>query len=54
MFTAAQWHKMYADGTVTGWLQQVTDFFVRFGKIQNAVPASKYFDHSLYLKTVKA
>lgn len=54
MFTAAQWHKMYADGTVTGWLQQVTDFFVRFGNIQNAVPASKYFDPSLYLKTVKA
>jgi NitT/TauT family transport system substrate-binding protein len=54
MFTAAQWHKMYADGTVTGWLQQVTDFFVRFGNIQNAVPASKYFDPSLYTKTIKA
>lgn len=54
MFTAAQWHKMYADGTVTGWLQQVTDFFVRFGNIQNPVPASKYFDPALYLKTIKA
>jgi NitT/TauT family transport system substrate-binding protein len=54
MFTAAQWHKMYADGTVTGWLQQVTDFFVRFGNIQNPVPASKYFDPALYLKTIMA
>ena len=54
MFTASQWHKMYADGTVTGWLQQVTDFFVRFGNIQNAVPASKYFDPTLYTKTIKA
>ena len=42
MFTAAEWRKMYADGTVTGWLQQVTDFFVRFGNIANPVPASKY------------
>jgi NitT/TauT family transport system substrate-binding protein len=54
MFTSAEWRKLYADGTVTGWLQQVTDFFVRFGNIANAVPASKYFDPSLYLETVKA
>jgi NitT/TauT family transport system substrate-binding protein len=54
MFTSADWRKLYADGTVTGWLQQVTDFFVRFGNIQNPVPASKYFDPSLYLETLKA
>jgi NitT/TauT family transport system substrate-binding protein len=54
MFTAAEWRKLYADGTVTGWLQQVTDFFVRFGNISNPVPASKYFDPSLYLETIKA
>lgn len=54
MFTAAEWRKLYADGTVTGWLQQVTDFFVRFGNISNPVPASKYFDTSLYLETIKA
>src|SRR5688500_8966062 len=53
MFTSAEWRKLYADGTVTGWLQQVTDFFVRFGNIANPVPASKYFDPSLYLETVK-
>jgi len=54
MFKSAEWRKLYGDGTVTGWLQQVTDFFVRFGNIQNPVPASKYFDPSLYLDTVKA
>jgi NitT/TauT family transport system substrate-binding protein len=54
MFTSAEWRKLYADGTVTNWSQQVTDFFVRFGNIQNPVPASKYFDTSLYLETVKA
>jgi NitT/TauT family transport system substrate-binding protein len=54
MFTSQQWAKMYADGTVTKWLQQVTDFFVRFANIQNPVPASQYFDPKLYLDTIKA
>jgi NitT/TauT family transport system substrate-binding protein len=54
MFTAAEWRKLYADGTVTAWLQQVTDFFVRFGNISNPVPASKYFDPSLHLETITA
>ena len=54
MFTSGEWRKMYADGTVTKWLQQVTDFFVRFGGIQNPVPASKYFETKPYLDTVKA
>ena len=54
VFTNAEWRKLYADGTVTKWLQQVTDFFVRFGGIQNPVPASQYFDPSVYLDTIKA
>lgn len=53
-FTAAEWRKKYVDGTVVKWLQQVTDFFVRTGGISNPVPASTYFDPSIYLKTVKA
>jgi NitT/TauT family transport system substrate-binding protein len=53
-FTSSEWHKLYADGTVTKWLQQVTDFFVKFSKIQNPTPASTYFDPKLYLKTVKS
>lgn len=52
MFTSVEWKKLYADGTVTNWLQQVTDFFVRFGGIQNPVPASQYFDTKLYLETL--
>lgn len=52
-FTSAEWRKMYADGTVTKWLQQVTDFFVKAGNIQNPVPASQYFDAKLYLDTIK-
>ncbi|MBA3478299.1 MAG: ABC transporter substrate-binding protein [Lautropia sp.] len=53
-FTSAQWRKMHEDGTTTRWLQQVTDFFVTAGGIQNPVPASQYFDPKLYLETVKA
>ena len=32
-YTSAEWKKLYADGTVTKWLQQVTDFFVVAGNI---------------------
>ena len=54
VFSNAEWRKLYSDGTVTKWLQQVTDFFVRFGGIQNPVPASQYFDPRIYLDTIKA
>ncbi|HTJ06473.1 MAG TPA: ABC transporter substrate-binding protein, partial [Caldimonas sp.] len=53
-YTSAEWRKLYQDGTATKWLQQVTDFFVGAGNIQNPVPASKYFDPQLYLSNVKA
>ncbi|MEY3381906.1 MAG: ABC transporter substrate-binding protein [Hylemonella sp.] len=53
-YTSAEWRKLYADGSVTRWLQQVTDFFVKFGNIANPVPASGYFDAKLYLDTIKA
>jgi NitT/TauT family transport system substrate-binding protein len=52
-FKAAEWRAMYADGTVTKWLQQVTDFFVQTGNISSPVPASQYFDPKPYLETVK-
>ncbi|MBV6304841.1 ABC transporter substrate-binding protein [Candidimonas humi] len=54
MFTSKEWAKRYADGTVTKWLQQVTDFFVDFAHISNSVPASQYFDPKIYLKVVPA
>lgn len=53
-FPAAEWRKLYADGTVTKWLQQVTDFFVATGNIPNAVPASQYFDPSIFMDATKA
>ncbi|MCC7274630.1 MAG: ABC transporter substrate-binding protein [Alphaproteobacteria bacterium] len=52
-FPTAEWRKLYADGSVTRWLQQVTDFYVAVASIQNPVPAATYFDPSIYLDTVK-
>ncbi|MFL6717166.1 MAG: ABC transporter substrate-binding protein, partial [Burkholderiaceae bacterium] len=54
MFGSTEWAKMYADGTVAKWLQQVTDFFSGFASIPNALPATQYFDPKIYLDTVKA
>ena len=54
VFPAAEWRKLYEDGTLTGWLQQVTDFFAKVGNIPNPVPASEYFDPSIFLDATKA
>jgi len=53
-FTAAEWRQRYADGTVTRWLQQVTDFFVQSANIAQPVPAERYFDPKPYLEAVRA
>ena len=52
MFTAREWKQYYSDGTVTNWLQQSTDFFMANAGVKDFTPASKYFDPSLYLKTI--
>ena len=54
VFTAPEWRKLYADKTVTKWLNQVTDFFAEAGGIQNPVKADQYFDPSIFLGQVKA
>ncbi|WP_256468930.1 hypothetical protein [Bradyrhizobium sp. 195] len=43
---------MYSVGTVTNWLQQPTDFFMTKAGIEYFTPARKYFDPSLYSKTI--
>jgi NitT/TauT family transport system substrate-binding protein len=53
-FPTAEWRKLYGDGTVTKWLQQVTDFFVTTGNIPNPIPASQYFDPSIYMDATKS
>ncbi len=53
-FPVAEWRKLYGDGTVTNWLQQVTDFFASTGNIPNPIPASQYFDPSIFMDATKA
>jgi NitT/TauT family transport system substrate-binding protein len=52
MFSSREWRKLYSDGTVVKWLQQVSDFFVNDAGMTTATPANDYFDSSLYLATV--
>jgi NitT/TauT family transport system substrate-binding protein len=49
VYSAREWRHMYADGTVTTLLQQVTNFFVSFAAVQRPVPAKQYFDTSIFL-----
>ncbi len=52
VFSSEEWVSRYRDGTVTGWLNQVTDFFVEYGGIENPRPAEEYFHPEPYLKIV--
>ena len=54
VFLSREWRRMYLDGTVVNWLQQVTNFYVSFSSIPRPVPAAKYFDSSIYADAVGA
>ncbi len=53
-YSNAEWRTRYQDGTVTKWLQQVTDFFVSNANIQGALKAEQYFDPKPFLESIKA
>jgi len=50
--SSREWKRLYADGTVVKWLQQVSDFFMTDAGVTRAVRASDYFDTQLYLSAV--
>lgn len=52
LYSAREWRRLYADGTVTKWLQQVSDFFMTDAGVSGAQRASDYFDTQLYLAAV--
>ena len=52
LYSSREWKRMYSDGTVVKWLQQVSDFFMADAGITKALRASDYFDTQLYLTTV--
>ncbi|MCP3472188.1 ABC transporter substrate-binding protein [Bradyrhizobium sp. CCGUVB1N3] len=53
MFSSREWKRLYSDGTVVKWLQQVSDFFMVDAGVAGSVRASDYFDPSLYLGVVQ-
>ena len=53
IFSSREWKRLYSDGTVVKWLQQVSDFFMADAGVANAKPATDYFDPSLYLATFR-
>jgi NitT/TauT family transport system substrate-binding protein len=52
MFSSREWKRLYADGTVVKWLQQVSDFFMTDAGTAAEQSARDYFDPSLYLATI--
>jgi NitT/TauT family transport system substrate-binding protein len=52
LYSAREWRRLYADGTVVKWLQQVSDFFMADAGVSGALRASDYFDAQLYLSAV--
>jgi len=52
LYSSREWKRLYSDGTVVKWLQQVSDFFMADAGITKALRASDYFDTQLYLTTV--
>jgi NitT/TauT family transport system substrate-binding protein len=53
VFPTAVWRRLYSNGTITEWLQQVTDFYTRVAKIENPLQAAQYFEPSVFLSVVK-
>ena len=52
MYSSREWKRLYSDGTVVKWLQQVSDFFMADAGTTGSVKASEYFDPKLYTSTI--
>ncbi len=54
VFPSKEWARLYRDGTVVRWLNQVTNFYVSIGAFKQPLPAEKYFDPKPFLEIVGA
>jgi len=54
LFPTQEWVKLYRDGTVTKWLDQVTDFNVEIGAMKDPIRAATYFDATLMPQAIGA
>jgi NitT/TauT family transport system substrate-binding protein len=52
-YTAAEWRKLYQDGSVVRWLGQVNKVFVEIGSLPKVTDPKEFFDSSLFLETIK-
>jgi len=52
LYSSREWKRLYSDGTVVKWLQQVSDFFMADAGVIGSLRASEYFETRLYLTTV--
>jgi NitT/TauT family transport system substrate-binding protein len=52
VYSSQEWQRLYRDGTVTNWLQRITNFYISFAAIRTPIPAAEYFDPSIYLDAV--
>lgn len=52
-YRTAEWVKHYESGEVTKWLNQVTNFNVEVGAIENPMMADKYFDPAVFIDAAK-
>ena len=50
--SAANWARLYRDGSVVKWLNSVTMFNVEVGAFKDPIMADKYLDSSLYLDAI--
>jgi NitT/TauT family transport system substrate-binding protein len=52
LYSSREWKRLYSDGTVVKWLQQVSDFFMTDAGVTGSLGAADYFDTQLYLSAV--
>lgn len=53
-YSTTDWIKHYESGEVAKWLNQVTNFNVEVGAIENPMMADKYFDPAVFTTAAKA
>jgi NitT/TauT family transport system substrate-binding protein len=53
-YPTREWAQYYRDGSAAKWLNQVTNFNVEVGAIQNPIMAEQYFDPKLFLEVAGA
>jgi NitT/TauT family transport system substrate-binding protein len=54
LFPTQEWVKLYRDGTVVKWLDQVTEFNVEIGAMKDPIRAAQYFDATLLPQAIGA